>query len=350
MWPTAFLPYKLVRRLLPASPHPRKHQRQASKPYKPAPLRSNLHHFHQYKKREQAFRASSSRSSSRSASYSSSSSSSSDGDATVHPTPPPVSSFEPEAVDASLEDEGTFLHTEFARLHFHNHWRESVDDGPHRPLREDLFAHPSVQARLERQRLRDIECLRLLPTQAPPLFYTPLTPRVTFPRAAPPQPSTIVQKWNERQARVAAWRADQQVYAQMRRADPAAARWARYEAAWAKVRVFDHDAVPVRFCDIPWPVKHICYHASHIAPIDVHQFVIYPELEPVSQEALRRLSSEIKRWHPDHFRRILPLVCAPEQAAVAEAAGWVLEILIQARQDIKSNRQLATLARPFTPS
>ncbi|KAJ7487810.1 hypothetical protein FB451DRAFT_966059, partial [Mycena latifolia] len=75
---------------------------------------------------------------------------------------------------------------------------------------------------------------------------------------------------------------------------------------------------------IPWPVLRIPHDIQHIKASEVHQIVLWTELEAATKAGVQRLSAEIKRWHPDKFHvRVLPFVVPHQRAAVAEAAAWV---------------------------
>ncbi|KAJ7695406.1 hypothetical protein B0H17DRAFT_1131457 [Mycena rosella] len=338
--------FRLYQRFFPKAPQDRKNRHSS---YKPAPLRSNLQ---QYKKRERSSQASLSPSSSH---YSSSSGSTASSDS--------GGSFEALAGSGSADSQtdAAFLRMEFARLQVQPLSSDTLmEDVEHsvRPGLARLFEDPCIQRWLEGQRQRDAASKESLPSQAPPLFYTPAHLRCaaidsTLPlpvpsiRAAPSfapapsfgigraphQASSALKKWHCLQKEAESLRADQQVYARVR--GTPSARYAEYNEKWAALH-----AAPVAptltFADIPWPVILAPTHASHIMPVEVHQFVLCAKLETITPAGQTRLNEEIKRFHPDKFAvRVLPLVLPRHRAAVAEAAAWVLDILLKARVEIK---------------
>ncbi|KAJ7275183.1 hypothetical protein B0H12DRAFT_1227708 [Mycena haematopus] len=105
------------------------------------------------------------------------------------------------------------LQLEFGKLRLRPHSRGG------RPLR-NVFNHPHVRRRLERQRWHDEASLALLPTQAPPIFYTNPLALAPSPFPAPPSPpfarQYAVQKWHRLKKEADAVKEDREIYAQIR--------------------------------------------------------------------------------------------------------------------------------------
>ncbi|KAK7064341.1 hypothetical protein R3P38DRAFT_38861 [Favolaschia claudopus] len=120
--------------------------------------------------------------------------------------PAPNGVFEPET---ELPEERIRIQMEFAKMRIR----------PQARPRENIFDDPVVRRRLELQRIHDEASLALLPTQAPPIFYSKplaLAPS-SFPAAPVRRPSLIVQKWNDIRKDVDAERLDREALALIRR-------------------------------------------------------------------------------------------------------------------------------------
>jgi hypothetical protein len=111
-----------------------------------------------------------------------------------------------------------------------------------------------------------------------------------------------------------------------------------YEKKWEVLRSgVDIDGTRVHlifFSQIPWPVINVTpTHPRQIQPNHVQGFLTHPLREKPGPSGKRRTTramamTELKKWHPDQFNRIvLSRVREEDRLAASEAAGMVVRVL-----------------------
>ncbi|KAI9507832.1 hypothetical protein F5148DRAFT_980784 [Russula earlei] len=118
------------------------------------------------------------------------------------------------------------------------------------------------------------------------------------------------------------------------------AEWVRvYEEKWAVLRGVVPVVEQLRFCDVPWPLFGNVQSVEDITVERVLEFVCHPLNECIrgasAGQTTKSLRSEMLRWHPDKFGKVLERVVEGDREVVMMAAGNVARILTKLNAEVR---------------
>ncbi|KAH9959405.1 hypothetical protein BC827DRAFT_501044 [Russula dissimulans] len=112
-----------------------------------------------------------------------------------------------------------------------------------------------------------------------------------------------------------------------------------YQEKWAVLRNSTIAVRPLRFCDIPWPSFGNVLGVEDITVERVQEFVCHPLYASVQGsprgQGAKAIRSEMLRWHPDKFPKVLERVVEGDREVVREAAENVARILNQLTEEVR---------------